>query len=158
MYTIYKGKLPNGEWKVGCDCKYPNRPLEQNLTDYFILEEHEDIMIASNREKELQLEHNVEVDNVMYHISCQNSGFRKMQRAKSHQQKAFQTMLSKNPDHQSKAGKLGGITNRILTMDDARKIRSLFCKGDTYTELAKQYNVSYTTIYRIIKNDRYKEK
>ena len=66
-YTIYKGLKPNGEWKIGCDQDYPNRPLEQNLTDYFILESYEDIMIASNREIELQKEHCVEIDRCLYY-------------------------------------------------------------------------------------------
>tara|TARA_R110001592_G_scaffold46106_1_gene147048 strand:- start:27 stop:569 length:543 start_codon:yes stop_codon:yes gene_type:complete len=72
MYTIYKGKrtIGNlaGDWKVGCDEAYPNRPLHQQLTDYYILEEHEDEMVASAREVQLQIEHNVPVDQFPYHL------------------------------------------------------------------------------------------
>ena len=66
MYTIYKGLKPNGTWKIGCDQEYPNRPVEQGLTQYFAIEEHEDIMIASEREIELQKEHGVRVDGTPY--------------------------------------------------------------------------------------------
>ena len=156
MYTIYKGKKPDGTWKIGCDEKYPNRPLEQNLTDYFILEQHEDIMIASDREQELQIQTFGKKDGPPYYISCQNSGYKGIH-TKEHQKKAFAAMLAKNPNHQSEAGKKGGLANRILTMDDAREIRLLFSKGDTYNQLAKKYNVGYSTVYRIIKNQRYKE-
>jgi rubrerythrin len=65
-FTIYKGLKPDGTWKIGCDQAYPNRPLEQGLTQYFAIEEHEDIMIASEREIELQKEHGVRVDGTPY--------------------------------------------------------------------------------------------
>ena len=68
MYTIYKGLRPNGEWKVGCDEDYPTRPEFQQLTDYYILEEHENEMVASRRERELQAEHGVPVDHFPYHL------------------------------------------------------------------------------------------
>ena len=160
MYTIYYGTKPNGEDKIGCDKNYPSRPLEQNLTNYFILEEHEDIMVASKREQELQKEHGLRVDLCPYYISCRNSGFRGIHTTE-HQKKAHAALIAKNPNHQSEAGKKGGLIMRekfgSLTMDDAREIRSLFSKGDTYNELANKYNVSYHIIYRIIKNERYKE-
>ena len=66
IYTIYKGLKPNGQWKIGCDQDYPNRPIQQSLTDYYILEQYEDIMVASKREIELQKEHNVRVDRTPY--------------------------------------------------------------------------------------------
>ena len=66
MYSIYKGRKPNGEWKIGCDCDYPYRPKYQNLTEYFVLEQHEDLDLASEREYELQLEHEVPVDHRRY--------------------------------------------------------------------------------------------
>jgi hypothetical protein len=56
MYTIYYGIKPNGEPKVGCDSNYPARAIKYELTNYRILEEHEDIMIASYREVDLQIE------------------------------------------------------------------------------------------------------
>ncbi len=66
MYTIYKGKKPNGEWKIGCDHDYPSRPKYQKLTDYFIIEEHEDIDVASDRELELQAEYGLPIDYRRY--------------------------------------------------------------------------------------------
>jgi len=73
IYTIYKGLKPDGTWKIGCDQAYPNRPIQQSLTDYFILEEHEDIVFASQREIELQKEHGVRVDNTPYYMTKVNA-------------------------------------------------------------------------------------
>ena len=56
MYTVYYGIKPNGEPKVGADHSYPSRAIRQNLTDYRILEQHEDLDTASIREIELQIE------------------------------------------------------------------------------------------------------
>ena len=56
MYTVYYGIKPNGEPKVGCDINYPNRAISIGLTDFRILEQYEDIMIASYREVDLQME------------------------------------------------------------------------------------------------------
>ena len=57
MYTIYYGTKPSGDDKIGCDHNYPNRPIEQGLTNYYVLETHKDIKIASAREIKLQLEY-----------------------------------------------------------------------------------------------------
>ena len=66
MYTIYFGYKPSGRRKIGCDENYPNRPIQQNMTNYRILEQHEDIYVASDREIELQQEYGVHVDSVPY--------------------------------------------------------------------------------------------
>jgi hypothetical protein len=62
--------------KIGCteeeDAKV--RVQNQGYTEYEILETHTDIMIASNREIELQKEYGYPVDKIPYHISRKQWG------------------------------------------------------------------------------------
>ena len=55
-YTIYYGTLPNGRDKIGVDEAWPNRAIQQSLTNYYVLETHLDEMTASKRELILQKE------------------------------------------------------------------------------------------------------
>jgi hypothetical protein len=101
IYTIYKGLKPDGTWKIGCDQDYPNRPTEQSLTEYYILEQHEDIMIASQREIELQKEHGVRVDGTPYYMTKVNAS----KAAKNALRKGthnFQTMLKEQRSENTK--------------------------------------------------------
>jgi hypothetical protein len=62
MYYIYHiiGK------KIGCS-KNPNRRVnQQGYTEFEILEQHEDIDIASKRELELQQQYEYKIDNTLY--------------------------------------------------------------------------------------------
>jgi len=68
-YTIYHGTLPNGRRKIGVDSQYPSRIKKQKLTDHHVMEVHTDIYEVSDREQELQRLHDVEVDDVPYHIT-----------------------------------------------------------------------------------------
>ena len=68
-YTIYHGTLPNGRRKIGVDSQYPNRIKQQKLADHFVMEVHTDIYEVSDREQELQELHDVEVDDVPFHIT-----------------------------------------------------------------------------------------
>ena len=54
--------------KIGCTNNIERRMYQQGFTDWEILEEHTDIIEASNREIQLQQEHGYEVDNTPYHI------------------------------------------------------------------------------------------
>ena len=65
-YTIYYGIKPNGIPKIGCDRDYPNRPKTQHMTNYRILEQHDSIQIASDRELQLQDEYGLERDRTSY--------------------------------------------------------------------------------------------
>jgi len=69
MYTIYKGVLPSGRVKIGCDQDYPNRPISQEMTDYRVLETHDDIYIASDRELQLQEEEGLRKDPMPYYMT-----------------------------------------------------------------------------------------
>ena len=73
MYVIYRGQKPNGEYKIGCDSDWPNRAIEQNLTNYEVLEEYDDIYEASNREIELQKEYGYRVDRIPYYKILEHS-------------------------------------------------------------------------------------
>jgi hypothetical protein len=74
--------------KIGCSEEPDARTNNQGYTDYEILEEHECIYKASDRERELQKEYGYPVDSVPYFISRRNWG--------------------------SKAGKVGGNTKSDL--------------------------------------------
>ena len=62
-YYIYYGFRPNGTLKIGCDEHYPARAKVQKLTNYGIMEEHNDIDIAGAREIELQIQYIGKRDN-----------------------------------------------------------------------------------------------
>ena len=63
MVTVYYGTRPNGTLKIGCDEHYPARAKVQKLTNYGIMEEHDDIDTAGAREIELQIQHIGKRDN-----------------------------------------------------------------------------------------------
>ena len=92
MYYIYH--IPGV--KIGCSKNPKKRIRAQGYTDYEILEQHDDPQIAGDREIELQLEYGYGRDAVHYMKSIQNSGIRKN---------------TQDPEHQSRAGKIGGSKN-----------------------------------------------
>jgi hypothetical protein len=55
--------------KIGCATKPKVRVNNQGFTNYEILETHTDIMIASNREIELQKKYGYKVDECPYYIT-----------------------------------------------------------------------------------------
>ncbi|CAB4134712.1 hypothetical protein UFOVP643_7 [uncultured Caudovirales phage] len=91
LYTIYYGTKPSGIPKIGCDEAYPNRPLQQNMVNYSILEQHEDIMIASKREIELQKQYGVRVDRIPYYMTKINAA-KASHKAQENGTHNFQTM------------------------------------------------------------------
>lgn len=69
MYYIYH--IPGV--KIGCTNNIHRRlKLDQKTTSYEILEEYDDIMIASKRELQLQRKYGYTVDCVPYYISVKN--------------------------------------------------------------------------------------
>lgn len=64
-YTIYH--IPG--IKIGCSSEPENRVSKQGFTDYEVLEVHEDIYVASDREIELQKQYGYRVDNIPYYKS-----------------------------------------------------------------------------------------
>ena len=76
IYYIYH--IPTYKWKngrigkIGCT-KNPKVRITENqgYSDYEILEEHTDIMIASKREIELQKHYGYPLDKTPYFVSCE---------------------------------------------------------------------------------------
>ena len=152
MYTIYKGLKPDGTWKIGCDQAYPNRSIQQSLTEYFAIEEHEDIMIASHREIELQKEHGVKVDKSLYYQSVQRGrrGARKRgdspnNNFKNYTKKEWQFINKDKGGHLKK-----------LTYQQAKEIRAKYTgKRGQQAELAREYGVTTRLMCNLINNKTY---
>jgi hypothetical protein len=66
MYYIYH--IPG--IKIGCTNNPNRRVKEQGYSNFEILEKHTDIMIASNREIELQNQYGYKKDDTPYHITA----------------------------------------------------------------------------------------
>lgn len=139
--------------KIGCTSVLQHRMQEQGFTEWEVLETHEDIYVASDREIELQKQYGYRVDDVPYYISVQN-------RPKWNNQ----TRHVFTNQERSDAGKLGGAisganngkVNRVLTEQDAEDIRNKFIpRKYSANKLAKEYSVSRATIQRIIYNKTY---
>jgi hypothetical protein len=141
-YKIYLGLKPNGEWKIGVDCNFPNRPYRQKLSNVSILEEHDDISIASQREIDLQLEHFGKRDNfVTYETSIKSMELRRS-RLSNDLLKAAQSK--------------GGLATRKLTLKQAQDIRNEYTTTKiTHRELAAKYNVSTYVTKCIVKGETY---
>lgn len=135
-YTIYKGLKPDGTWKIGCDEAWPNRANQQNLTQHFVIEEHEDIMIASEREIELQKEHGVRVDSVPYYMTKirASRGAKSQLRNGTHNfQKSSGKRRPKKPmtkEHQFAFSRAGGLARKGIPNLAAAQ----FCKDKLHGE------------------------
>ena len=73
MYYIYH--IPLFKWKngkigkIGCTKNLSKRITQQGCLDYFVLETHDCIYKASEREIELQKEYGYKVDRIPYHAT-----------------------------------------------------------------------------------------
>lgn len=105
-HKIYYGIRPNGTAKIGCTTDYPNRPESQGLTDYMVLEEHDDIEIASQREIELQIQYFGKRDST--------STYANSMKARSISGKIGGRVRANQNDinHYSLMGKIGGSNNK----------------------------------------------
>jgi hypothetical protein len=65
MFKIYHIK----GIKIGCTTQPKGRVREQGFSNYEILEEHDDIYIASDREQELQKQYGYKVDECPYWVT-----------------------------------------------------------------------------------------
>lgn len=79
MYYIYH--IPSV--KIGCTKNHKRRVNQQGYTEYTILEQYEDIDVASKRELELQKEYGYRVDTNTYSSSVQGYSVEKVKRAGS---------------------------------------------------------------------------
>lgn len=141
-YTIYKGALPNGRDKIGCDEDYPNRPFEQSMSDYFILEQHDDIMIASFRELQLQKEHNVKVDAVPYYMTKINAA-KASKKAQENGTHNFQTMTKNQRSENAKATTL--FKNSAFQIEMGKRGKGI--PKPHSKDLAKALNIEWTCTF-----------
>ena len=129
MYYIYHipaFKHKNGKiGKIGCTTNYSKRVYEQGYTNYEIIEEHTDIMIASQREIQLQKEYGYPIDRVPYSISI---------------------------EHQLKASKSGGgkIGGKIVASNNVKSGRWAELQK-LATIKNKKYVIQYTKSGQLIK-------
>lgn len=65
MKTYYIYHVPG--IKIGCTTNIKRRMSQQGFTNWEILEEHEDIYLASDRELELQTEYGYTIDHTPYY-------------------------------------------------------------------------------------------
>lgn len=75
-YVIYHAP----ERKIGCTTKYPRRPINQGLTNYYIEDQVSEgcgAKFASKVEKFWQWYYGLKEDKNPYHLSIENSGFSK---------------------------------------------------------------------------------
>ena len=117
--------------KIGCTSELEHRMRQQGFTDWEVLEQYEDIHVASDREIELQKQYGYRVDSIPY----------------------WQTL--KNRD---KFDALYNSTKRLLTMQQAEEIRAKYVpyKYSSY-KLAREYGVLPNVIAQILKNNTYIE-
>ncbi len=128
MYYIYH--IPGV--KIGMTKNYPQRCLDQGFTEYELTETHTDIMIGSEREKQLNLEHSYPWNDSQYYYLMVERGSNNKGNPNKHQRK--------------------------LTYKDAQEIRSKYIpRKYGYAKLANEYNVSIRTIQQIITNLTYNE-
>ena len=143
MYYIYH--IPGV--KIGCTKDLLKRMADQGFTEWEILEEHTDGWLAGDREIELQKQYSYPVDKIHYMQSLKN-----------------RPSWDKT-GNQSERGKLGvGIkkpgvveynkTKRLFTFFNVKEIKDKYIpRKYTMKMLAKEYNVSYSVINKIINNN-----
>ena len=73
MYYIYHIK----GIKIGCSTQPNQRVKAQNYNDFEIIEEHEDIYIASDREQDLQKQYGYRIDECPYWKSYEQNTVRR---------------------------------------------------------------------------------
>ena len=191
MYSIYRLPQfvhPNGEiGKVGCT-KYDDpqkRAIEQDYTfdDFEVLEQHEDIYIASDREKELQRQYGYPVDSVPYWQSVQNRRkWTKEDGRKGGATRALQlkdgvqaTQVWANHTEEERKSRCNKISNGVknsetakqhriqqtkarlvFTWEIAQEIRNMYAEGNwSHAKLANHFNVSRSTIAKVLRNITY---
>lgn len=166
-YYIYRGFLPDGSEKIGCTNQYPKRCIVQQMTDYYVVEEHTDIYKASEREIELQIQVIGYRDStVPYHISFNNrdrSGQTDKKILSAMGKKGWKASREKYPDineriskslQESGIRKGEGNSAAVLTEDKVRYIRKWMPVGGrgpyTQSRMAKAMGCSKGNISNII--------
>jgi len=108
MYYIYH--IPGK--KIGCSKQPKRRVKQQGFTEFDILEQHEDIDIASKRELELQEEYGYKKDYNTYSKSVQGYSVEKVSKAGKASAKI---KWLKNRDNELQKCSKGGKANSLKT-------------------------------------------
>ena len=162
IFTVYYGTRPNGTLKIGCDEHYPARAKVQKLTNYGIMEEHDDIDTAGAREIELQIQHIGKRDNSLTYREQVELLEKHRVVFNSETGRAAGLKVDNNKrgrwsdGDQAARARTKSVWMHKLTLDQVREIRAKYIpRKYSIDKLAKEYGVGYTCIYRIIKNITY---
>ena len=120
--------------KIGCTAHLETRMNRQQFTNWEILEIHEDIYVASDREIELQKEYGYPVDAKPYWKVVQDS-----------------------TDNAKKQWVLAAKRKMVLTLEQAEEIRLRKNNGERNVDLQKEYGISKSTMQRILAKTRYEK-
>ena len=143
--------------KIGCTKDLHRRMSQQGFTRWEILEEHNCIYEASDREIQLQKDYGLPVDKVPYHISVQN-------RSKW----TDETRHQLTPEDGRKGGSISGLLKpseeakikmglaKAKLRNEADSIRERFKQWELSKHkfellISEEYGVSRTTINRILR-------
>ena len=138
--------------KVGCTSDLQKRMADQGFTSWNILEEHTDIIEASNREIQLQKEYGLPVDDAPYWQSVQNR--RRFTKADMSKGGRNSTHNSSKPGKASKEVPRRSL--RFLTFEQAEEIRSKYIpRKYSCQTLANEYGVNINTIQQITRGQTY---
>ena len=162
MVTYYIYHIPG--IKIGCTKQLAIRMSQQGFTEWEILETHTDGWLAGDREIELQKEYGLPVDTVHYMVSLQNRKMWTKEEARIAGIKGGREAgrLAKESGQfiecAKAGGKVAGKMHRDLTFDQAQEIRAKYTgKRGEQSKLAKEYDVTHSTIWLILKNKTYLE-
>jgi len=159
-YTIYYGTLPNGRDKIGVDEAWPNRAIQQSLTNYYVLETHLDEMTASKRELILQKEYGLKVDPFPYHLRKVRGSVGGIKRSQMNDMSGNQQKnVWSNYTEEEKAQRRLNISinhgSRKVTPEQEEEIRQKYIpRVYTLHMLGEEYGCTYANISRILNKKR----
>tara|TARA_R110002050_G_scaffold144102_3_gene269523 strand:+ start:1860 stop:2333 length:474 start_codon:yes stop_codon:yes gene_type:complete len=145
--------------KIGCTKDLYKRMSDQGFTQWEILEEHNCIYEVSDREIQLQKDYGLPVDKVPYWQSVQNR--RKWQPGDApiltSERASYMRSCVKDksrPKSKETREKISISMSKLLKQADEIRVKYIPRKY-SMQKLAKEYNVSRSTISRIINKEFY---
>jgi hypothetical protein len=111
--------------KIGCSIEPRPRIKRQGYSNFEILEEHTDIYVASNREKELQKQFGYQTDDTLYWMTIKIATFESSSKGGKTGGKIGGSIGGKHTS--PNGGKVGGKTTcgRVYTCDCGRVIKGI---------------------------------
>jgi hypothetical protein len=128
--------------KIGCTDDIKRRIKQQGYPIYSILEEHDDIYIASAREIELQKQYAYKVDTIPYYQTLKNA-------TDEGRTKGGRTtgQIHLNSGHWKRVCRLGGITNgNKLAIENPQHFKNMSILGSKKGAAATKYKKEYTIL------------